>query len=159
MDFSEADPLARAASAGAREGSSTGETIARADGARLGALHGATLGAELGFAEGFGLAAAALFPQSARGGGGGGGGGEDAGSRSERAATALVGLVRALELSRGAPIGADVDIVATVLRARSLEKQLASSLGLPPPFLDAAALGHGPTSGARRVGGAADLDF
>jgi hypothetical protein len=157
MDFSEADPLARAASAGAREGLSTGETFARADGARLGALHGATLGAELGFAEGFGLAAASLFPQSARGGGGGGGG-DDAGSRPERAATALVGLVRALELSRGAPIGVDVDIVATVLRARSLEKKLASSLGLPPLFLDAAALGHGSPSGARRVG-AADLDF
>lgn len=155
MDFSEADPLTRAASVGSHEGSLFGETLAHTDGARLGALHGATLGAELGFAEGFGLAAAALFPHSARGGVGTA---DDAGSRAERAAATLVGLVRALELSRGILIGADVDIVAAVLRARSLEKQLAASLGLSPLFLDAAAMGHGPKA-AHRVGGAADLDF
>jgi hypothetical protein len=152
VDFSDADPFALASAAGADAGSSAGESLALADGAQLGALHGAALGAELGFAEGFGLASMALFPIAAPRAGSV----DDAStSRPERTASALVGVVRALDLSRGAPLGADVDVVATVQRVRSLGKQLASSLGLAPSFLDAAVGSGAP----RRVGGAADLDF
>lgn len=124
MSNFDADPLREAFDLGAAEGSAAGVLRATLDGRRLGHMHGAALGGELGFLMGFGAAAPLLDISGA--------------PRAARAASQLVALVQSLGLKQGAPLRPEVDVIATVGRARALGKVLVSTLALPPDFLSSA---------------------
>lgn len=138
------DPLRAAFERGCEEGIAAGVSRATADGKRLGTMHGAALGGELGFLMGLGIAAPLLDAQH-----------ETSSSRAARASAQLVVLVDSLGLTQGAPLAAEIDVIATVGRARALGKVLQSVLALPQDFLAAAVNGGVTASTARSssVGG------